>query len=50
MIVAYINEEIMMTDFVIAIKELRDMLNGEFGPYHKRPSAIRWISWVESAG
>ena len=49
MIVAYIYEGIKMTDFVIAIQELRGMLDGEFGPYQKRPSEIRWKSWVESA-
>lgn len=49
-ILAYRYEGIRMTDFITALQELRDMLDGEFGPYHKRPSALKWISWVESAG
>ena len=49
-ITAYRYEGIRMTDFVTILHELRDMLDGEFGPYHKRPSAQRWISWVEAAG
>lgn len=39
-----------MTDFKSALQELRDALDGEFGPYHKRPSALKWIAWVEAAG
>ena len=49
-ITAYRYEGIRMTDFIIALQELRDMLDGEFGPYQKRPSALKWISWVEAAG
>jgi hypothetical protein len=47
---AYRYEGIRMTDFKSALQELRDMLDGEFGPYHKRPSALKWVSWVEAAG
>ena len=47
---AYRYEGIRMTDFKAALQELRDMQDGEFGPYHKRPSALRWVSWVEAAG
>lgn len=49
-ITAYRYEGIRMTDFKIALQELRDILDGEFGPYHKRPSALKWITWVEAAG
>ena len=49
-IAAYRYEGIRMTDFIATLQELRDMLDGEYGPYHKRPSALRWISWVDAAG
>ena len=49
-ITAYRHEGIRMSDFIAALQELRDLLEGEFGPYYKRPSALRWISWVEAAG
>ena len=49
-IMAYRYEGIRMTDFKAALQELRDQLDGEYGPYHKRPSALRWVSWVEAAG
>lgn len=49
-IAAYRYEGIRMTDFVSILQELRDILDGEFGPYHKRPSALKWVSWVEASG
>ena len=49
-ITAYRYEGIRMTDFIATLQELRDMLDGEYGPYHKRPSALRWVAWVEAAG
>ena len=49
-IAAYRYEGIRMTDFIATLQELRDMLDGEYGPYHKRPSALRWVAWVEAAG
>ncbi len=49
-IAAYRYEGIRQTDFITALQELRDQLDGEFGPHHKRPSALKWISWVEAAG
>jgi hypothetical protein len=49
-ITAYRYEGIRMTDFITALQELRDMLDGEFGPYQKRPSALKWVSWIEAAG
>ena len=30
--------------------ELREKLDSEIGPWHKRPSALRWVSWIEEAG
>ena len=49
-ITAYCYEGIHMTDFITALQELRDMLNGEFGSYQKRPLALKWVSWIEAAG
>ena len=30
--------------------ELREKLDAEFGPYHKRPAALLYKQWVEAAG
>lgn len=49
-IMAYRYEGIRMTDFKTALQELRDQLDGEYGPHHKRPSALKWIAFVEAAG
>lgn len=39
-----------MADFENMLLELREKLDAEFGPYHKRPSALRYKEWVEIAG
>jgi hypothetical protein len=39
-----------MTDFENVLLELREKLDSEFGPYHKRPSSIRYKNWFEAAG
>ena len=47
---AYRYEGMRFTDFENVLQELRERLDSEFGPYHKRPSSLRYISWVEAAG
>ena len=49
-IMAYRYEGLRFTDFTTLITELREKLDSEIGPYHKRPSALRYASWVEEAG
>ena len=49
-IMAYRYEGMRMTDFENVLLELRERLDAEFGPYHKRPSALRYKEWVEAAG
>jgi hypothetical protein len=49
-IMAYRYEGLRMTDFENILMELREKLDSEFGPYHKRPSALRYKAWVEEAG
>ena len=49
-ILAYRYEGLRFTDFITLITELREKLDTEIGPYHKRSSALRYKSWVEEAG
>jgi hypothetical protein len=49
-ILAYRYEKMRMTDFENVLLELREKLDAEFGPYHKRPAALRYKGWVETAG
>uniref|UniRef100_A0A7R9W9B5 ubiquitinyl hydrolase 1 n=1 Tax=Pseudictyota dubia TaxID=2749911 RepID=A0A7R9W9B5_9STRA len=49
-ILAFRYEGLRYTDFTTLITELRETLDTEIGPYHKRPSALRYKSWVEEAG
>ena len=49
-IMAYRYEGLRVTDFENVLLELREKLDSEFGPYHKRPSSIRYKEWVEEAG
>ena len=49
-ILAYRYEGLRFTDFENVLTELREKLDSEFGPYHKRPSALRYREWVEAAG
>jgi hypothetical protein len=49
-ILAYRYEGLRFTDFENVMMELREQLDSEFGPLHKRPSAIRYKEWVEEAG
>ena len=49
-ILAYRYEGLRHTDFETVLIELRERLDAETGPFHKRPSALRWVSWVEEAG
>jgi hypothetical protein len=49
-IMAYRYEGLRLTDFENVLLELRERLDSEYGPYHKRPSALRYKAWVEEAG
>jgi hypothetical protein len=49
-IMAYRYEGLRMTDFENVLLALREQLDAEFGPYHKRPSALKYKDWVEQAG
>jgi hypothetical protein len=47
---AYRYEGLRFVDFENCLPELREQLDSEYGPYHKRPSALRYKAWVEAAG
>ena len=49
-ILAFRYEGLRFSDFENVLLELREKLDSEIGPYHKRPSAIRYREWVEEAG
>jgi hypothetical protein len=49
-ILAYRYEGLRTTDFENVLLTLREQLDAEFGPYHKRPSALMYKAWVEGAG
>jgi hypothetical protein len=47
---AYRYEGLRMSDFENVLLTLREQSDSEFGPYHKRPSALKYKAWVEEAG
>ncbi len=47
---AYRYEGLRFVDFENCLLELREQLDSEYGPYHKRPSSLRYKAWVEAAG
>jgi hypothetical protein len=47
---AYRYEGMRFTDFENVLQALREQLDSEFGPFFKRPSALRYKAWVEEAG
>ena len=49
-ILAYRYEGMRFTDFENVLQALREQLDAEFGPYHKRPAALLYKAWVEEAG
>ena len=49
-ILAYRYEGLRMTDFENVLQTLREELDSQFGPYHKRPAARKYKEWVEEAG
>jgi hypothetical protein len=49
-IMAYRYEGLRFTDFENCLLTLREQLDAEFGPYHKRPAALLYKAWVEEAG
>ena len=49
-LLAYRYEGLRMSDFMNVLEELREQLESEVGPIHKRPSYMRWVYWVEEAG
>ena len=49
-VLAYRYEGLRRSDFVTVITQLREQLDSESGPFHKRPSSLQYASWVEIAG
>ena len=49
-ILAYRYEGLRFTDFENVLISLREQLDSEFGPFHKRPAALKFKAWVEEAG
>jgi Protein of unknown function (DUF3638)/Protein of unknown function (DUF3645) len=49
-ILAYRYEGLRFTDFENVLNTLREQLDSEFGPFHKRPAALKYKAWVEEAG
>lgn len=49
-IMAYRYEGLRFTDFENVLITLREQLDSEFGPFHKRPASLRYKAWVEEAG
>ena len=49
-IMAYRYEGMRRSDFENVLFALREQLDSEFGPYHKRPASLLYKSWVEAAG
>lgn len=47
---AYRYEGLRFSDFENCLMELREQLEAEYGPYHKRPAALIYKTWVEEAG
>jgi hypothetical protein len=49
-ILAFRYEGIRFSDFENVLLELRERLDSEYGPFHKRPSSLLFVQWVEEAG
>lgn len=49
-ILAFRYEGLRFSDFENVLLELRERLDSEYGPFHKRPSSLRFVQWVEEAG
>lgn len=49
-IMAYRFEGLRFTDFENVLITLREQLDTEFGPFHKRPASLKYKAWVEEAG
>jgi hypothetical protein len=49
-VLAYRYEGMRFTDFENVLLTLREQLDAEFGPYHKRPAALLYKAWIEEAG
>jgi hypothetical protein len=47
---AYRYEGLRVTDMENVLMTLREQLDAEFGPFHKRPAALKYKAWVEEAG
>ena len=47
---AYRYEGLRFSDFENVLFALREQLDSEFGPFHKRPASLLYKSWVEEAG
>eukprot|EP01052_Picozoa_sp_SAG31_P000387 SAG31_NODE_12_length_38498_cov_21.161671_3_plen_274_part_00 len=49
-ILAYRYEGLRMTDFMQKLTDLREEMQDEVGPYHKRAACLKFQEWVEAAG
>lgn len=49
-ILAYRYEGLRFTDFENVLISLREELDAQFGPFHKRPASLKYKAWVEEAG
>lgn len=49
-ILAYRYEGLRFTDFENVLISLREELDSQFGPFHKRPASLKYKAWVEEAG
>ncbi|CAK9074051.1 unnamed protein product [Durusdinium trenchii] len=49
-IFSYHFEGMRMQDFVLLLKLLRAEMEEERGPFARRPTCLRWVSWVKDAG
>ena len=49
-ILAYRYEGLRQNDFLLVMRELKSLMWQELGPYAKRPSARRFVKWVNYAG
>ncbi|CAJ1362412.1 unnamed protein product, partial [Effrenium voratum] len=47
---AYHYEGLRKQDFLLLLKLLRAEMDEERGPHARRPTCLRWVSWVKEAG
>eukprot|EP00439_Symbiodinium_sp_Y106_P034835 s424_g4.t1 len=49
-LLAYRYEGLRKQDFVLLLKLLRAEMDEERGPHARRPTCLRWVSWIREAG